>query len=114
MEYNKPYLVPNPVTPNAAIVFDPEVCDGCNKCIDFCRTDVLMPNPEPGKPPIVAYPDECWFGGCCVGACPNPGANRMDHPLNQRATWKRKETGEFFRIGMKNLPPPNRKPPVVD
>lgn len=113
MEYSKPYLVPNPVTPNAAVVFDAAICTGCNKCIDFCRTDVLMPNPIEGQPPIVAYPDECWFGGCCVGACPNPGAIRMDHPMVNKVAWKRKETGEFFRIGMKNPPPPNLKPPVV-
>ncbi len=113
-EYSQAYLVPNPMTPNSAIIFDPEVCTGCNKCIDFCRTDVLMPNPIEGKPPILAYPDECWYGGCCVGACPTPGAIRMDHPLTMRATWKRKETGEFFRIGMKNPPPPNLRPPVVE
>jgi len=114
MEYKEAYLVANPVTPNMPVVFDPELCTGCNICIDFCRTDVLMPNPVRGKPPIVAYPDECWFGGCCVGACPVPGANRMDHPLTMKATWKRKATGEFFRIGMKNPPPPNMRPPVVE
>jgi hypothetical protein len=41
-----------------------------------------------------------------------PGAIRMEYPLNQRVGWKRKETGEYFRIGMKNSPPPNTRPPV--
>jgi NADPH-dependent glutamate synthase beta subunit-like oxidoreductase len=63
-------------------------------------------------PPIVLYPDECWFCGTCVEECPVPGAIRMEHPLNQRVAWKRKDTGEMFRRGMKNLPPPNTRPPV--
>lgn len=113
-DYNEPLLTPNPITPNQAITFNEELCNGCNKCIDFCRTDVLHPNPVPGKPPIVLYPDECWFAGCCVGACPIPGACQLNPPLQQRVAWKRKDTGEFYRVGMKNPPPPNPKPPVVD
>ncbi len=62
--------------------------------------------------PLILYPDECWFCGTCVEECPVPGAIRMDHPLNQKIGWKRKETGELFRIGMKNPPPPNIRPPV--
>jgi len=42
----KVYMVPNPTTPNEAIQFDEEICNGCNFCVDNCRTDVLMPNPE--------------------------------------------------------------------
>lgn len=64
------------------------------------------------SPPLVLYPDECWFCGTCVEECPVPGAIRMEHPLNQRVAWKRKETGELFRRGMKNPPPPNLRPPV--
>ncbi len=64
------------------------------------------------QPPLVLYPDECWFCGTCVEECPAPGAIRMEHPLNQRIAWKRKETGELFRRGMKNPPPPNLRPPV--
>jgi NAD-dependent dihydropyrimidine dehydrogenase PreA subunit len=109
---NKAYLVANPLTPCQAVIIDPKLCNGCNACVEVCRTDVLVPNPEKGKPPIVIYPDECWFGGCCVESCPVPGTIRMQHPLNQRIGWKRKETGEYFRIGMKNPPPPNTKPPV--
>jgi len=111
---DKVYMVPNPVTPNKAIEFDPEICNGCNQCIEVCRTDVLMPNPEKGKPPIVLYPDECWYGGSCVEECPRPGAIKMLHPFNQSivVTWKDRETGEIFRLGMKNPPPPNTRPPV--
>jgi hypothetical protein len=41
-----------------------------------------------------------------------PGAIRMDFPMNQRVGWKRKATGEFFRIGMKDPPPPVTRPPL--
>jgi NAD-dependent dihydropyrimidine dehydrogenase PreA subunit len=105
-------LTPNPLMPGRSILIDSELCNGCNQCVDVCRTDVLMPNPEKGKPPIVLYPDECWFGGCCVGACPVSGAIKMQHALTERVGWKRKETGEWFRVGMKNPPPPNTRPPV--
>ena len=112
--FTEALLLPNPLTPNKAIVFDETKCTGCNTCIDYCRADVLHPNPVKGKPPILLYPDECWFAGCCVGACPVPGACTMNSPLQQRVAWIRKDTGEFFRVGMKNPPPPNTKPPVVE
>jgi NAD-dependent dihydropyrimidine dehydrogenase PreA subunit len=108
----KAWLVANPITPCRAIVVDPELCIGCNRCVDVCRSDVLMPNVEKGGAPLLAYPDECWFCACCVEHCPIPGAIKMEQPLNQRVGWKRKATGEYFRIGMKNPPPPNNRPPV--
>jgi hypothetical protein len=51
--------------------------------------------------------------GGCVEECPNPGAIKMLHPTSQRISvnWKRKDTGELFRLGMKNPPPPNTRPP---
>lgn len=112
----KIYMVPNPPTPNNAIEFDSQICNGCNQCVNACRTDVLMPNPEKGKTPIVLYPDECWHCGCCVQECNRPGAISMFHPLNQSVilTWKRKDTGEHFRLGMLNPPPPNTRPPFGD
>jgi len=106
------YLVPNPATPCRAIVIDPDLCIGCNGCVDVCRSDVLMPGSGKGEPPVLVYPDECWFCACCVEHCPKPGAIRMEHPLNQRIGWKRKATGECFRVGMKDPPPPNPRPPV--
>ena len=109
---NKAYMVPNLTTLCQAIIIDPELCTGCNTCVEVCHTDLFIPNPEKGKPPVVLYPDECWFDGSCVELCPVSGAIRMEHPLNQRVGWKRKETGEYFRIGMKNPPPPNTRPPV--
>lgn len=102
----------NPLTPCEAIKFNTELCIRCNRCVDVCPTDVMVANPQKDEPPIVLYPDECWFCGCCVDHCPVRGAIRMEHPLSQRVGWKRKATGELFRIGMKNPPPPNTRPPV--
>ncbi|WP_350340634.1 ferredoxin family protein [Candidatus Solincola tengchongensis] len=59
--------------PCRPVLFDPELCTGCNACVDVRRKDVLFPNPEKGKPPLILYPDECWFCGCCVIYCPAPG-----------------------------------------
>ena len=109
---NKGHIFPNPVMHNQCIIINPELCNSCNSCIYVCRTDVLIPNKEKGKPPILVYPDECWFCGCCVEECPIPDAISLNFPLNQRVIWKRKETGEYFRIGMKNPLPPNTKPPL--
>jgi NAD-dependent dihydropyrimidine dehydrogenase PreA subunit len=97
-------MFPNMVTPNNPIIFDEKVCNGCNNCIERCVMDILMPNPEKGKPPIILYPEECWYDGVCVESCP--------HWQNQRVRWKRKATGEDFRIGMPNPPEPNNRPPV--
>jgi len=110
---DKVYMVPNRPTPNTPIAFDADVCQGCNSCVDVCPTDVLMPNPELDCPPIVLYPEECWYCGGCVEECPRPGAITMLHPASQRISvnWKRKATGELFRLGMKNPPPPITRPP---
>ena len=94
----KIYAFPNNATPGHPVVFNPDLCNGCNKCIDICTTDVLVPNPIKGKPPIILYPEECWYAGCCVGECPTPGAIRLNLPLMSRVHWKRKATGEHFRV----------------
>lgn len=116
MTEKKVYVTSNLVTPNKPITHDEDVCVGCNTCVNQCRTDVMMPNPVKGKPPIVVYPDECWYCGTCVKQCPlfpDKTAIRMTHSLWQRGVigWKRKETGEHFRIGMRNAPPPVERPP---
>ena len=108
---DRAYAVPNPVTPGQIVKINPELCTGCNTCIEVCRMDVMVPSLEKGRPPVVLYPDECWLCGCCSSDCP-AGALTIEYPLNQKVGWKRKETGELFRIGMKNPPPPNTKPPV--
>ncbi len=112
--YTEPVMTPNPVMPNQAVFIDEERCIGCKRCVNVCRVDVLQPALEKGAPPVVMYPDECWFCGSCVEHCPVELAIRVEHPLFQRVGWKRKETGEYFRIGMKDPPPPNTRPPVGD
>jgi len=56
-EYARAYWVANPFTPNEAITIDPETCIGCKRCINACRTDVLLPALTDSKPP-------------CTKACP--------------------------------------------
>jgi NAD-dependent dihydropyrimidine dehydrogenase PreA subunit len=107
------YMQPNPPLPNRVVQFDPAICKGCNLCVDVCPDDVMMPNPAKGQPPIVLYAEECWYCGGCVEECPRQGAITLLHPTQQRISvnWKRKATGELFRLGMRNPPPPNTRPP---
>lgn len=108
------YRVSNPIIPNKPVLFDAAVCTGCNSCVESCMMDVLLPNSEKGEPPIVLYPDECWYCGCCVMECPlgDRGAVTLNWPITLRVRWKRKETGENYRVGMSDPPPPNKKPLV--
>jgi Na+-translocating ferredoxin:NAD+ oxidoreductase RNF subunit RnfB len=100
------------------IEFNPKVCNGCPtleepRCVKACRMDMLVKNPEPGKPPLTIYSDECCDCGCCVHACPRAlqGAIKMNYPIAENVRWKEKKTGKHFRIGMPNPPSPNTKPP---
>ncbi|MBI5446849.1 MAG: ferredoxin family protein [Deltaproteobacteria bacterium] len=90
--------LPNRPSPGLPVVIDADVCTGCNRCVEVCQVDVLIPHPEKGKPPILLHPDECWYEGSCVEHCPTAGAIRLNHPLAQRVRWKRKGTGESFRV----------------
>ncbi|MBP1624820.1 MAG: 4Fe-4S ferredoxin iron-sulfur binding domain protein [Acidobacteria bacterium] len=100
VEGKKVYVMPNVTTPNRPVIRNPEACIGCNTCVDVCQVDVYIPNPVKGKPPITLHPDECWYCGCCVNECPrlNAGAIRFNFPLQQRVHFKRKTTGEIFRL----------------
>ncbi len=112
MMNGKVYMTPNPPTPNKGIQFDDTVCTGCNLCVDVCPTDVMMPHPEKHNSPIILYPEECRFCGVCAEEC-NHGGIIMPFPASQKIStnWKRVETGEYFRLGMKNPPPPNLRLP---
>ena len=74
------------VIPSSArpILFNEELCIGCNQCVQVCQVDILVPNPENGKVPIVAYPGECYYCGCCGMVCPT-GALELRHPLMNQA-----------------------------
>lgn len=82
------------------IRFREDLCIGCNRCVEACQVDVLLPNPEKGKPPVVAYPGECYYCGCCGMECRCPGALILEHPLmNQAKFIPRKEAGDNERAG---------------
>ncbi len=70
------------------VVFSEEVCKGCNICVDVCLMEILEKNPEKGKPPIVAYPDECAYDGACWMHCPHreAGAIKIVPPLPMRVS----------------------------
>ncbi|MBQ8973049.1 MAG: 4Fe-4S binding protein [Clostridia bacterium] len=67
------------------IAFNAEKCVGCNRCVNICQVDIMLPNPEKGKPPVVVYPGECYYCGCCVMVCPREGAISLEHPIMNRA-----------------------------
>ena len=92
-----PVEVSPPETAKPVIIHS-EHCIGCNTCVDVCPQDVFLPNSSAGEPPVVAYPQECWHDGVCVEHCPSQGAIELKHPLMQRVRWKRKGTGEHFRV----------------
>jgi Na+-translocating ferredoxin:NAD+ oxidoreductase RNF subunit RnfB len=79
------------VEPAVPILFIEEKCTGCNRCIEACQMDLLIPNEIKGQPPVVAYPEECWYCGCCVMDCPHD-AIKMQHPLMNQARWVEKSS----------------------
>jgi NAD-dependent dihydropyrimidine dehydrogenase PreA subunit len=73
------------------IIIDNTKCTGCNRCVNICQVDLLLPNITKGAPPVVMYPGECWYCGCCVVECPVEGAIKLRHPLMNRVFWIAKE-----------------------
>jgi NAD-dependent dihydropyrimidine dehydrogenase PreA subunit len=85
-------------TAKLPLTFDPDLCIGCNICVDVCQVDIMLPNPEAGEPPIVAFPSECWYDGSCVSACPEAGAITLNRMTEKAVHFLRKSTGEEFSI----------------
>ena len=111
-EYLNAYSIPAQSGPCRIVSFDKDKCVGCNMCVNVCPCDVMMPNPQKGREPIVLFAEECWFCGGCVEECPRD-AITLVAPAKQRLStvWVRKETGKEYRVGMKNPLPPNTKEP---
>ena len=40
MAQHKVYALPNACTPSTPVTFDPEICNGCNQCVDICQVDL--------------------------------------------------------------------------
>ena len=52
------------------IVIDENICvDKCTICDVFCPGDIIY-RLEKDEPPVVMYPDECWYCGACALHCP--------------------------------------------
>ena len=76
------YALPNITTPNNPVIFNPDICNGCNTLRESLPGRCLYP--QPGKRPTArssCIPDECWYCGCCVNDCPRPGAITFNWPL---------------------------------
>ena len=95
---HKVFALPNVQTPSMPVTFNPDICVGCNHCVEMCPLDVFIPNPKKGLPPIILHAEECWYCGVCVCDCPNPGAINFNWPLPQKPRWKNKETGEIGQL----------------
>jgi NAD-dependent dihydropyrimidine dehydrogenase PreA subunit len=94
----KVFAIPNISTPNTPVLFNEEICNGCNICVETCQIDVYIPHPQAGKPPIILHPEECWYCGCCANDCPCPGAIQFNFPLPLRGYWKNKGTGKVSQL----------------
>ena len=92
------FAIPNIQTPSTPVKFDPNICIGCNSCVETCPLDVFIPNPKKGSTPIILHTEECWYCGCCVDDCPNPGAITFNYPLALKPRWRNKETGEVGQL----------------
>ena len=75
-------------TDSGVVLVNEEKCIGCNRCMEACMIDVMTPG-EKGSHPVVSYPDECWYCGCCVMECPT-GAISLHHPLMNQTRWVEK------------------------
>ncbi len=96
---NDVQTIPNPLISGKTIEIDIEKCTRCSRCAEACPRDVLAPNPERDETPLVLYPDECWYCGCCVAEC-QFGAIQLVYPLYQRiaVVWKGKEDDELSHL----------------
>ena len=70
------------------VVFNGQVCNGCNFCLEVCPMDIFAPSPENQQPPLVVYPEECRYCGACWVRCPyrTKGAIKIVPPPAMRVS----------------------------
>jgi NAD-dependent dihydropyrimidine dehydrogenase PreA subunit len=76
---------------SSPVIIDSEKCTGCNRCIEICQVDVFIPGTKKGDPPVILFPGECWYCGCCVMECPVPDTISLRHPLMNQVRWIAKD-----------------------
>ncbi|PKO04285.1 MAG: 4Fe-4S ferredoxin [Chloroflexi bacterium HGW-Chloroflexi-3] len=53
---------------------DPNLCDGCNLCVQVCPNHVLVLRYNLA---VVAHPELCDYSGLCEQACPQKAIQRL-------------------------------------
>lgn len=72
-------------------IIDTNKCNGCKGreyqiCVEHCVTDVFLGSKQ-GEPPVIAYPDECFYENACVRDCPMQ-AIKLRIPLPMTVVYK--------------------------
>ena len=57
--------------------FDPDKCDACDKCVDFCQFNALA---SVGKTPLL-FPELCHGCGGCMLVCPQDAIREKDYRI---------------------------------
>ena len=73
----KPEAVRSSVVTTPLPEFAPELCDGCRKCVDFCRFHALVF--LKGTPRV--FPDVCHACGGCGLVCPRQAVSWKERPI---------------------------------
>lgn len=94
LDIKKPNFTAKPIDCSCRpLRIDESLCVGCNSCVNICQIDVFMPSDQPGKPPLILYPGECWYCGRCVMSC-KTGALTLRHPVYNESFFKRSERAD--------------------
>ena len=57
--------------------FDPDKCDACDKCVEFCQFNALA---SVGKTPLL-FPELCHGCGGCMLVCPQDAIHEKDYRI---------------------------------